>query len=101
MSTLLPLLLSLRPYIEVPFHSSLRKITNKSLYMNYVDVHAHLTHEQFRSDVDAVINKCVSSGLQYIVCNGLEPVSNREVLQMSVKYPHILPALGKYFILSD
>jgi TatD DNase family protein len=63
---------------------------------NYVDVHAHLTHEQFHGEEDAIVQKCTESGLEFIVCNGLEPVSNRQVLDLSLKYPTVLPALGIY-----
>ncbi len=62
----------------------------------YVDVHAHLTHEQFRGEEDSIVQKCLSHGLEYIVCNGLEPISNREVLRLSERNPAVLPALGIY-----
>ena len=62
----------------------------------YVDVHAHLIHEQFKGEEDAIIRKAADAGLDYVVCNGLEPISNRATLALSEQYPHILPALGIY-----
>jgi hypothetical protein len=62
----------------------------------YVDVHAHLIHEQFKGEEDAIADKCKNHGLEYVICNGLEPVSNRATLELSHKHSHILPALGIY-----
>ena len=62
----------------------------------YVDVHTHLTHEQFNQDCDAVILRARAAGLGAIVVNGLEPHSNRQILQMAQQYPEIKPALGIY-----
>lgn len=73
-----------------------RYVTMSSISRSYVDVHAHLTHEQFNGEEDSIIEKCISSGLEYIICNGLEPISNRQVLQISERNPSVLPALGIY-----
>lgn len=62
----------------------------------YVDAHTHLTHTAFRQDLDPVIQRALASGLGAIVVNGLEPQSNREILQMAQTYPEIKPALGIY-----
>jgi TatD DNase family protein len=64
--------------------------------MPYVDVHTHLTHERFAADRDAVIARAVAAGLGCLVVNGLEPVSNREILAMAAAHPQIKPALGIY-----
>jgi TatD DNase family protein len=61
-----------------------------------VDVHTHLTHERFALDREAVIARAVATGLGAIIVNGLEPYSNREILQMAAKNPVIRPALGIY-----
>ena len=62
----------------------------------YVDVHTHLTHEDFSSDLDAVIDRAKTAGLGAIVVNGLEPRSNRRILEMAARDPVIRPALGIY-----
>jgi TatD DNase family protein len=61
-----------------------------------VDVHTHLTHERFRDDREAVINRAKAAGLGAIIVNGLEPRSNREILAMAAADPVIKPALGIY-----
>lgn len=62
----------------------------------YVDVHTHLTHEKFKDDVVQVIANAEAAGLSAIVVNGLEPESNRQILEMAKKHSVIKPALGIY-----
>lgn len=62
----------------------------------YVDVHTHLTHHMFDADRDQIIKKCLDDGIGRVIVNGLNPSSNREILAMSEKHPHIMAALGIY-----
>ncbi len=62
----------------------------------YVDVHTHLTHDDFSKDRDQVIDRAKQAGLGAIVVNGLEPNSNREILAMAKADSLIRPALGIY-----
>lgn len=62
----------------------------------FVDVHTHLTHERFSEDWQTVISTAEESGLGAIVVNGLEPLSNRKILEWSKRFPIIKPALGIY-----
>ena len=62
----------------------------------YVDVHTHLTHKQFDDDKDLVIERAVLAGVGRIVVNGLEPTSNREVLELARQYEPIRAAVGIY-----
>lgn len=64
--------------------------------MQYVDVHTHLTDQRFAPDRDAVIARAEALGFTAIVVNGLEPHSNREILQMAKMHAVIKPALGIY-----
>ncbi len=61
----------------------------------YVDVHTHLTHEKFRADQAQVIARAKAAGLGAVVVNGLEPRSNREILELATD-PLIKAALGIY-----
>ena len=63
---------------------------------NYIDIHAHLTHPKFAQDVDRVIQNAAIAGVSHIVVNGLEPVSNRQVIALAEKYHIVKPALGIY-----
>lgn len=62
----------------------------------YVDVHTHLTHEKFDPDRDQVIQRAIHAGITAIVVNGLEPRSNRAILEMAAAHEEIKPALGIY-----
>lgn len=75
--------------------------SNLNLHMNpnpttcYTDAHAHLIHDQFRGEEDSIVAKCQQYGLQHIIVNGLEPKSNREVIDLCSKHhPTLLPAIG-------
>lgn len=62
----------------------------------YVDVHSHLTHKDFASDLEAVIKRAEDAGLSAIIVNGLEPESNRRILEMAKTHKIIKPSLGIY-----
>lgn len=61
-----------------------------------VDVHTHLTHAQFEGDEDMVLERARAAGLQAVVVNGLEPISNRRILAMAQANPLVKAALGIY-----
>lgn len=62
----------------------------------FCDVHTHLTHEKFQADRHTVIEDSIAAGLGAIVINGLEPKSNREILDLAAQYEQVKPALGIY-----
>jgi len=62
----------------------------------YVDVHTHLIHPQFEGEADAVALRAKAAGLTRVIVNGLEPVSNRAVLDLCRRHDHLHPALGIY-----
>jgi TatD DNase family protein len=61
-----------------------------------VDVHTHLTHERFSGEVDATVERALRAGLGAILVNGLEPRSNRAILEMAQRHAVVEPALGIY-----
>lgn len=64
--------------------------------MPYADVHAHLTHEDFKTDLWDVVARAEKAGLAAIIVNGLEPTSNRQILAYAQQNPVLKPALGIY-----
>ncbi len=65
--------------------------------LGYVDVHCHLIHDKFKGIEDEIALKCKTAGMDFVVVNGLEPISNRQVLELCNKHkPYLLPALGIY-----
>lgn len=61
-----------------------------------VDVHCHLDMPQFKDDLDEVIERARATGVIKIICAGLNPSSNRAVLELARKYSLVAPALGLY-----
>lgn len=64
--------------------------------MPLVDVHAHLDDPQFQHDLPEVIERAIQAGVHAIITNGVNPETNRKVLDLSKKYPIIKAALGIY-----
>ena len=62
----------------------------------YVDVHAHLTHDKLCEDVDGIVTRARDAGVRSIICNGLDPVSNRKVLEFAERFDIVQPSLGIY-----
>ena len=66
---------------------------------HYVDVHCHIVHEKFEGEEDAVAERARAKGLEFCVVNGLEPQSNRAVLELCERHPgSLLPALGAWWV---
>lgn len=61
-----------------------------------VDVHAHLDFPELHSQLDEVLERSKNAGVQAIISNGVEPVSNRTTLKLAKLHPLIKPALGFY-----
>src|SRR3989338_10454009 len=64
--------------------------------MNLIDVHCHLNHEQFKADLDQVLERAKKAGLKAILVSGVNTPSNRAVLELAKKYPLIKASLGIY-----
>jgi len=62
----------------------------------FVDVHAHLIHPKFSGEEDDVAARAAQAGLEYVIVNGLEPKSNRAVIELCKRHTHLLPACGIY-----
>ena len=62
----------------------------------YVDVHAHLIHQQFTGEEDEIARRAREAGVEHVIVNGLEPESNRQVLELCARHDNLLPALGIY-----
>lgn len=61
-----------------------------------VDAHSHVYFKDFSNDFDKVLDEAKSVGVSFIVCNGLDLDTNKQVLELAKKYPMIKPALGLY-----
>ncbi|HLC70901.1 MAG TPA: TatD family hydrolase [Candidatus Nanoarchaeia archaeon] len=64
--------------------------------MNLIDVHCHLNHADFKTDLPEVLERAEQAGIKVILCSGVNPASNKEVLELARKYPIIKASLGIY-----
>jgi len=55
-----------------------------------VDVHSHLNHEYFHDKLDEVIKRAKNAGVKRIVISGVNPSSNKKILEIKKKYPDIV-----------
>ncbi len=62
----------------------------------YVDVHTHLTHAAFEGEQDEVARRAAAAQVHCVILNGLEPRSNREVLELCRRHDNLFAALGIY-----
>jgi TatD DNase family protein len=61
-----------------------------------IDVHCHLTSEDFAPDLDAVLARARAAGVTRLVCVGETAADNRRVLALAARHAEVLPALGHY-----
>ncbi|MBI4141518.1 TatD family hydrolase, partial [Candidatus Woesearchaeota archaeon] len=65
--------------------------------MNLVDVHCHLTHINFKQDLDKVLENAQRAGVKRIITAGVNPETNRECLELAKLHPDIIKCtLGIY-----
>ncbi|MBU0666556.1 MAG: TatD family hydrolase [Nanoarchaeota archaeon] len=64
--------------------------------MILIDVHAHLDFPEFEKDIEQVVRNSEKTNVKVIICNGINPKSNRDILSLSKKFDIIKPALGFY-----
>ncbi len=58
--------------------------------MKLVDVHTHLDSEKFDKDRDEVVRRAKDAGVIHMITSGVNPITNRRVLELTKKYPDIL-----------
>lgn len=77
--------------------SDLEEIKSRAERLGYVDVHAHLIHDRFENREDEIAIDCIRKGMDFVIINGIEPKSNRRILEFCEKYsPFMQPAIGIY-----
>jgi len=62
-----------------------------------IDIHCHLDFEGIIERLDEVIANAKKAGLKAIVTSGVNPATNRKILEIADKYPDIVkPSFGLY-----
>src|SRR3989344_1207802 len=64
--------------------------------MILVDVHCHMDFPEFDTDREEVLKRAEEAGVKAILLNGVNPESNRRVLELCKKYPVFKAVLGYY-----
>ncbi len=59
-----------------------------------LDAHVHLQDESFGDDLDEVLCRAAEAGVRYLLCNGSSEEDWPSVLDLSQRYPAIIPSLG-------
>lgn len=62
--------------------------------MRLIDTHAHIHDREFADDVDAVIERAASAGVDTIVTLGTDIASSHRAIALSERNPHVLAAAG-------
>lgn len=60
----------------------------------FIDTHAHLFFENFKDDVDDVINRAIENGVDYIVVPATDIKSAKEAITLADKYAQIYATVG-------
>ena len=61
-----------------------------------IDIHAHMEHPSFKTDISEVIERAKKAGVTTIISSGTNHELNIKTLELSKKFPLIKPALGIY-----
>lgn len=61
-----------------------------------VDIHAHMTYDDYKDDINEVIKRAEKEGTVAIISAGTNHKSNIATLELAKKYKIIKPALGLY-----
>ncbi|MBI2523356.1 TatD family hydrolase [Candidatus Woesearchaeota archaeon] len=61
-----------------------------------IDIHSHLDHHYFKDDLDKVIENARKAGVKVILTAGINPETNRKVLEIAKKYDIVKACLGIY-----
>jgi len=62
--------------------------------MKLFETHAHLDHPDFDADRETIINKCFSSGIDYIINVAFNKETAYSSLELAKKYLHIFSTVG-------
>ncbi|MCX7824357.1 MAG: TatD family hydrolase [Verrucomicrobiae bacterium] len=62
--------------------------------MRFVDTHAHLTHEKFRDDLDAVARRAAEAGVAAIIVPSSDLDDGAAALALAERFPQVYAAVG-------
>ena len=60
----------------------------------FVDTHAHLTYDDLRNQLDAIIKRAAEARVEKIICVGTDLSSSRQSISISEQYPQVFASVG-------
>ena len=66
------------------------------MFMKFIDCHTHLDSERYGDEVDLIVERAKKAGAVTIITSGVNPSSNRKVLEFSKKYDIVKCSFGLY-----
>jgi TatD DNase family protein len=60
----------------------------------FIDTHAHLFFENFKDDVDDVIDRAIENGIDYIIVPATDLKTAREAILLAEKYKQVYATVG-------
>ncbi len=60
----------------------------------FIDSHAHIFYEDFRSDLDDVMARAAAAGIAAVVCPGTNLATSRESVRLSGRFDRVWAAVG-------
>jgi len=60
----------------------------------FIDTHAHLFDDRFRSDLPAVLKRAEAAGVERAICIGIDRESSVESVRLANQYPLLAAAVG-------
>ncbi|MFC1615640.1 TatD family hydrolase [Patescibacteria group bacterium] len=60
----------------------------------FIDTHAHLTFDEYKEDLDRVVEKMLSFGVKKVINNGYDIESSKQAVELANKYDCMYAALG-------
>ncbi len=64
--------------------------------MKLIDVHAHLDESRFEKDLAEVVERAKNKGVEVILISGVNPETNRKVVEISKIFPIVRASFGLY-----
>jgi TatD DNase family protein len=62
--------------------------------MRLVDTHAHLDMKEFSGELDGVVERAVSAGVERIISPGVDISSSKAAVEIAHRYPQVFAAIG-------
>jgi TatD DNase family protein len=60
----------------------------------YIDSHAHLFYEDYKSDLESVLTRAIDAGVKYCIVPGTDLKSSREAVSLADQHDNIFACIG-------